>query len=74
MSTVNICYEHSIVISRPACPLSMAKVVSITIQLVDSVTSDSVNSSTFQCAILAVSISPFSWSHILMTGEDIDVK
>jgi hypothetical protein len=52
----------------------MAKVVSMTIQLVDSVTSDSVNSSTFQCAILAVSISPFSWSHILMTGEDIDVK
>jgi len=71
---MNILYEHSIVIPWPACPFSMPNAVSMTIKLVNSVTSDSVNSSTFQCALLAVSIYPFSWSHVLMAGEEIDDK
>jgi hypothetical protein len=64
--------ELTIVIPRLPCLFTMAKAVSSTVELVNSVTSESVKSLTLQCELLPVSVSPLSWTHDLMDGEELD--
>ena len=66
--------ELTLGIPRLPCLLSMAKAVSSTIELVNSVTSDSVNSFNFVMCTLPASVSPLSWSHVLRDGEELDDK
>jgi len=66
--------ELTIEIPRLLCLLRMAKAVSSTVEIVNSVTSDSVNSFNLAMWALPASVSPLSWSHVLMDGEEHDEK
>jgi len=52
----------------------MAKAVSSTVELVNPVTSDSVNLFNFVMGAFPASVSPLSWSHVVMNGEELDDK
>jgi len=74
MSNMICLCKLAIVIPRLARLLRMAKDASSTAKLVNSVTSDSVNSFNFAMWDFARKCSPLSWSHVLMDGEELDDK
>ena len=74
MSNLNFLCKLTIVIPRLPCLFKMAKAVSSTVVLVNSVTSDSVNSFNLWCERVQASVSSLSWSHVLMDGEELDDK
>jgi len=52
----------------------IAKEVSSTIELVNSETTETVNSFNFAMWVLPTSVFPLSWSHVLMDGEELEDK
>jgi len=69
---MNFLCELTIRIPRLPSLLSMAKAVLPTVELVNSVTSDSVNLFYFGMSALPASVCPLSWSHVQMDGEALD--
>jgi len=72
LSNMNIFCKLTIAILRLPCLFDMAEVVSSTVVLVNSETSGSVNSFNFALWVLPASVSPWSWSNVLMDGEALD--
>jgi hypothetical protein len=66
--------EHTIRIPQLPCQFSMAKAVSSTIELVKSVTSDTVNLFNFAICAFASKCLAIELAHVLMDGAELDDK
>jgi len=71
---MNFFCDLTIVIPQLPCLFNMANAVSSTVELVNSETSNSVSLFNFAMCALPASVSPWSWSHVLMDGKELDDK
>jgi len=80
MYDMNFLWDLTFEIPRLPGHFKMTAAASSTVELANSVTSPSVNSLNFGmwvtlgCELVPASVSPMSWSHVLMDGEELDEK
>jgi len=71
---MNFVCELTNVIPQLPCPLSMGQAVSLTIQLINLVTTDSVNWLKLPMCAIGSKWFPWSSSYVLMDDEELDDK